>query len=187
LLRGRLCAAPLPARACWRGAGPPGPGLALGPADQHRVRFARTSRGRHRRAQSTETLGPSPVFFRVVRTFSPADTVCLLGKHRRCGCGVGLSPLAPTFALQCSILRRARLGCLLADAGLQCCHTLRSSCRRHLAWQTDASPTQFVDTATPVRFCSLTAALARQAYSGCRGSPQPRRQGIHLPKPLRAL
>jgi len=137
--------------------------------------FARASRGRHRRAWSTETTSPPPVLFRAVRSFSlagwvPARQTSSLRLRRRplaFGVDVCAAVLNPPPHATWPSARR-RLAAVLPNSTL--------FLQEALAWQTDARPTQFVDTATPVRLGSLTAALARQAYSGCRGSPQPRRQ-----------
>jgi hypothetical protein len=147
--------------------------------------LARTSRGRHRRAWSTETIGPSPVLFRVVRSFSLADPVCLLGKLHRYGNGG--RPLASGADPRAAVLntppRAARLSACRRWADALSYSPLFFACRVYsrctrgtLALGVETSP-RFVG---PIQF--VDDARRRQTYTGRRGCVA-RRQGTHLSKP----
>jgi hypothetical protein len=102
----------------------------------------------------------SPTFQPLAECLVVRQTPSLLLRSRPLAFGVGI-------AQQCSTHRREQLGRLLADAGLVCCLTPRTSCRggTHMApWRRSTSDS-IRRRIAHVRFSSRRRA---QAYIGCR-------------------
>ena len=138
--------------------------------------FARTCRGRHRRAQGAETSGSTQAPFRAARTSAWLGGG-QLGERHRCGCGC--RPLAFGVDSRAAVLnsppRAARLSAcrcwaaVLPNSPL----FLQRALHGRLGAAADSIRRE-AQTSDSVRDDALTL----QAYMGCRA----RRQGIHLSK-----